>query len=256
VSGQLEVHLQQGVAHLVLTRPEAYNSLSKALIEQLISALEQLATAEGVGCVVIRGSGRGFCAGHDLAELQQCSEQQAQQLFEACSQLMLAVEAFPLPVIAQVHGVASAAGCQLLASCDLGYASLDSRFATPGVNIGLFCSTPMVPLTRLIGERHALEMLLTGEPIDAERAEMIGLINRRFSAETLADQVQVIAQALAAKSRSALRIGKRAYQAQRGMDTTRAYQHCSGVMASNLQTEDAAEGIDAFLQKRPARWNN
>lgn len=255
----LIVHTKKdGVAYIQLNRPNAYNSLSLELMRQLITKLDSYAKDTSVRCLIISGEGRGFCAGHDLQQVLSEVEDTdyLDQTFNTCSTLMQRISNLPIPVIAQVHGVATAAGCQLVASCDLAYASDCSRFGTPGVNIGLFCSTPMVALTRTIAPKHALEMLLTGTLIPAEKAQEIGLINYAFPSEKLAQNVSDIALLIASKSRSALSIGKQAFCAQREMSLSDAYQHCSKVMTNNIQTADAKEGINAFLNKRPPKWSH
>lgn len=248
---------RDGVAYLTLQRPDAYNSLSIAMMEGLMAQFRLLADDESIRVVVIEGAGRGFCAGHDLKEMLENDDVAFhQQTFETCSALMQSVAALPIPVIAKVHGVATAAGCQLVASCDLAYADQSARFGTPGVNIGLFCSTPMVALTRAIAPKHALEMLYSGEMISAPRAVEMGLINQTFATEELALGVERIASLIASKSRKTLSIGKAAFHQQRELPVTAAYQQCSQVMTDNLQTADAREGIDAFIHKRTPNWQH
>jgi len=207
--------------------------------------------------VILAGAGPAFCAGHDLKEIR--SDPRAQTygaLFAQCSRLMQTIIGLPQPVIAQVHGPASAAGCQLVATCDLAIAGAAARFATPGVNIGLFCSTPMVALSRNVANKHAMEMLLTGEMIDAEDAARIGLINRVVPDGDLAAAVDALAHRIAEKSRVTVRIGKQAFYRQREMDLPAAYDYTSRVMTENMLTHDAEEGIDAFIEKRDPVWKD
>lgn len=247
----------QGVATLTLSRPDAYNSLSLELMQALHAELDSIADNVEVRCVVIRGAGKGFCAGHDLKQmLGEGEEAYYRCTFETCSKLMQRIVSLPVPVIAQVHGVATAAGCQLVASADLAVAADNARFATPGVNIGLFCSTPMVALSRAVQPKHAMELLLTGDLIDAERALSMGLINQAVPAETLDATVQTLATKIASKSRKALQIGKQAFYRQREMPLADAYAFCSDVMVGNMLTADAEEGIDAFINKRAPEWKH
>lgn len=247
----------QGIATLTLQRPGAYNALSDQLIEALTLELKAISAETQIRVVVLRGSGRGFCAGHDLKQLMLDDDAQRQQnTFDNCSQLMLTINQLPQPVIAQVHGIATAAGCQLVASCDLAIAEQGARFATPGVNIGLFCSTPMVALSRSVSQKHAMEMLLLGEMISAERACQMGLINRVVDADQLEQTVQSMAQNIAAKSGHCVRTGKQAFYRQLGQPLEAAYEDCSQVMGCNIQHQDAQEGIDAFLNKRQPQWRS
>jgi enoyl-CoA hydratase/carnithine racemase len=245
-----------GAAWLTLNRPQARNALSLALMEALEAALAEIAADAAVRAVIIAGSGPAFCAGHDLRELRADPSRAAQErIFAQCARLMLAITHLPKPVIARVHGMASAAGCQLVATCDLAVAADTARFATPGVNIGLFCSTPMVALSRAIGRKPAMEMLLTGEPIDAETARGFGLINRVVPEEKLDEAVQGLAARIASKSPLTTAIGKAAFYRQAEMNLADAYAYASQVMTENMMAADAAEGIDAFLQKRPPCWS-
>jgi len=243
------------VAILTLNRPRAANALSRAMIAALQAALDTLATDDAVGAVVIEAAGKVFCAGHDLKEMRADTRPETHaELMTACGRLMSTIVRLPKPVIARVHGIATAAGCQLVASCDLAIAAESARFATPGVNIGLFCSTPMVALSRAVHRKHALEMLLTGEMIDAPRAAQIGLVNRvvpddRLDAETLA-----LARQIAAKSPYTLAVGKEAFQRQSELPLDEAYALAADVMVKNLKALDAAEGIDAFIEKRAPTW--
>jgi len=244
-----------GVTILTLNRPRARNALSMALMGELIAALAAIKDDPGVRVVILGGSGPGFCAGHDLKELRsQPGRQSYQAVFRRCSELMLAIVRLPKPVIARVHGIATAAGCQLVATCDLAVASQDARFATPGVNIGLFCSTPMVALTRAVPRKPAMEMLLTGEMITAERARELGLVNRVVPEAELGEASLALARQIAGKSSLVLKIGKEAFYRPAEMDLAAAYAYASEVMSENMLARDAAEGIDAFVEKRPPQW--
>jgi len=246
-----------GVAVLTLNRPEAYNALSSGLMRALLAALDELAADTTVRVVVLEGAGRGFSAGHDLREVRGLqSDDERRALLALCCKLMLAVVRHPKPVIAKVHGAASAAGCQLVASCDLAIAASDARFATPGVNIGLFCSTPMVAVSRNVAPKHAMEMLLTGDMVDAETAARIGLINRHVPAAELDAAVLDTAAKIAAKSSHVLKLGKEAFYRQLEMTLDEAYAYASEVMLRNLQARDAQEGIGAFVEKRAPAWHD
>jgi enoyl-CoA hydratase/carnithine racemase len=246
---------EAGIAWLTMHRPGARNALSIALMEALVAELDAIEADPAVKVVVIGGAGPAFCAGHDLRELRARPERAAYQAtFELCSRLMTRVVRLPKPVIARVHGVATAAGCQLVASCDLAVAAATARFATPGVNIGLFCSTPMVALSRAVGRKAAMEMLLTGDLIDAARARELGLINRVVPEAELDAAVAALAGQIAAKSPLTLAIGKSAFYRQAEMGLDDAYTYVSEVMTRNMLARDAAEGIDAFLGKRAPVW--
>jgi len=248
---------KEGVAYLTLCRPTAYNSLSMALMQQLFETLDEIETDLSIRTVVIKGDGKGFCAGHDLKEMLDAGEESFYQLtFETCSKVMQKITSLPIPVIAQVHGVATAAGCQLVASCDLAYAADNARFGTPGVNIGLFCSTPMVALSRAVMPKHSMEMLLTGKLISAARAESMGLINAVVPEDSLEQEVEAVASLVASKSRHTLAVGKRAFHQQKDQSLADAYTHCSQIMVSNMLSEDAQEGIDAFIAKRQPVWKH
>jgi enoyl-CoA hydratase/carnithine racemase len=248
---------QGGVATLTLNRPAARNALSLDLMADLeaeLDAIEQDATTR---VVIIAANGPGFCAGHDLREVRGMDQAAAHQaLFAACSRLMLRITSLRCPVIAQVHGIATAAGCQLVATCDLAVAADTARFATPGVNIGLFCSTPMVALTRAVGRKAAMAMLLTGYMIDAAEARQLGLINRVVPEAELAGATATLAATIASKSRLTIAIGKQAFYRQAEMGLADAYGYASGVMTQNMQAADAQEGIDAFLTKRHPVWTD
>jgi enoyl-CoA hydratase/carnithine racemase len=244
-----------GIAWLTMHRPGARNALSIGLMEAMVAELDAIEADADVKVVVIGGAGPAFCAGHDLRELRSRPERAAYQAtFELCSRLMTRIVRLPKPVIARVHGVATAAGCQLVASCDLAVAAATARFATPGVNIGLFCSTPMVALSRAVGRKAAMEMLLTGELIDAARARELGLVNRVVPEADLDAAVATLAGQIAAKSPLTLAIGKSAFYRQVEMGLDDAYAYVSEVMTRNMLARDAAEGIDAFLGKRAPVW--
>ncbi len=247
---------QEGVVWITLNRPEARNALSARLMALLSTALEAVVADASARVVVIAGAGPAFCAGHDLREIQQdSSEPTMRALFAQCSALMTRIVRMPKPVIARVHGVATAAGCQLVASCDLAVAAETARFATPGVNIGLFCSTPMVALSRALGRKAAMEMLLTGEMVDAARALALGLVNQVVPEAALDEAVLALAARIASKSPLTLAIGKEAFYRQVEMDLDAAYGYAAEVMTRNMMARDAAEGIAAFLDKRPPVWS-
>ncbi len=244
-----------GVCHLTLNRPEAYNALSRPLMAALAQALSKAEKDDAAKVIAISGAGKGFCAGHDLKEVRGINDvEEKRALFAQCSALMLQIQALPKPVIAQIHGIASAAGCQLVATCDLAIAAENSRFSTPGVNIGLFCSTPMVALSRAVSNKQSMEMLLTGDMQPAARAVEIGLINKTVPEENLADETLAWAEKIASKSSLVLKIGKEAFYQQKEMTTAQAYDHCSEVMTQNLLAKDAEEGISAFVEKRAPVW--
>lgn len=244
-----------GVTVLTLNRPKQRNALSVGLMTALQDALDAIADDKAVHVVVLAANGPAFCAGHDLKEIRaNPGRNYYDALFEQCSQLMTSVVRLPKPVIAQVQGIATAAGCQLVASCDLAIASPEARFATPGVNIGLFCSTPMVALSRNVGRKAAMEMLLTGELVDPDWAIAIGLINRVAEPERLSETVLELAGSIAAKSPLTLAIGKEAFYRQVEMPLDDAYRYASEVMAHNMLARDAEEGIDAFIEKRDPVW--
>ncbi len=244
-----------GVCQLVMNRPEAYNALSRPLMSALIAALETAGDNEACKVIVISGAGKGFCAGHDLKEVRGLNDvDEKRALFALCSHLMLTIQSLSKPVIAQIHGIATAAGCQLAATCDLAVAAEGTKFATPGVNIGLFCSTPMVALSRAVPNKQSMEMLLTGEMQSAERAVEIGLINRVVSADSLETETVAWAAKVASKSPLVLKIGKEAFYRQKQMSTAEAYDYCSEVMTQNLLAKDAEEGISAFIEKRSPVW--
>ena len=257
-SAETDVLLREdasGVAMLTLNRPDQYNALSSALLAALQSAVRDLARDESVRVVVIAGAGKAFCAGHDLKEIHEHADPEfAKDAFERCRQVMTELTRLPQPVIAHVHGPAYAAGCQLVAQCDLAVAVTDARFATSGVNYGLFCSTPGVPLARNISRKHAMEMLLTGEPIDAATALAWGLVNRVVPADRLDAEVQALARSIMAKSRAVIAAGKKTFYLQLNDDLEQAYRVATAAMVDNVRVEDGKEGIAAFVEKRKPHW--
>ena len=248
------------VAHLTMNAPGSLNALSDAMLAALKARLEEAAGESGTRVVVLKGAGKAFCAGHDLKEMQ--AGRQAEDagrayfadLFARCAGVMQLIPTLPQPVIAQVHGIATAAGCQLVASCDMAVAAEGTRFGVNGVNIGLFCSTPMVALTRNVPRKVAFEMLTTGAFIDAARAHEVGLVNRLVPLAELDHATAELAATLAGKLSPALRIGKRAFYDQAGMDLAAAYAHAGAVMVENMLWRDTAEGIAAFIEKRSPDW--
>jgi enoyl-CoA hydratase/carnithine racemase len=243
-----------GAARVTLDRPDMRNALSLELMDELTRVLQTLGARSDLRAIVVQGSGVAFSAGHDLSEMVGRDLPFYQRLFDSCTELMETIHRVPQPVIAKVHGIATAAGCQLVAACDLAVAADDARFATPGVKIGLFCSTPMVPLSRAIGRKRALEMLLTGEPISAPTALEWGLVNRVVPAAELDAAVDELVAAISRSSPLTVGIGKEAFYEQVELDEHRAYDLTKSVMAMNSMAADAQEGICAFLEKRPATW--
>jgi enoyl-CoA hydratase/carnithine racemase len=241
-------------ARITLNRPEERNALSLELMEELISALREASARAATRAVVIEGAGTVFSAGHDLSEMIGRDEAFYRELFEVCTVMMETIHELPQPVIAKVHGIATAAGCQLVAACDLAVAADGARFGTPGVKIGLFCSTPMVPVSRAVGRKRAMQLLLTGEPIDAATALDWGLINRVVTAEELEPAVVELVEAIARSSSYTVATGKRAFYAQVDCAEHDAYEHCKIVMADNALADDAQEGMNAFLEKRAPTW--
>ncbi len=252
----------EGVTTLTLNRPRQRNSLSEALMAALTSEMAAIAEDPSVRVVVLAANGPVFSAGHDLKELTAAREQEDrgrayyQDIMKCCSTMMLSILQNPKPVIAKVHGTATAAGCQLVATCDLAIAADDAHFATPGVNIGLFCSTPMVALSRNVNRKQAMEMLLTGDMADAAHAAEIGLINRAVPAAALDRQVDELAAKIASKSSLTLSIGKRAFYDQLELGVSDAYAYTSEVMVKNMLTYDAEEGVNAFIEKREPSWED
>jgi enoyl-CoA hydratase/carnithine racemase len=251
----LLVHVEPPAARITLNRPEKRNALSLALMQELIGALDDVSADPDVRVIVIEGAGPAFSAGHDLGEMVGRDAAFYEQLFDVCTVMMERIHRVPQPVIAKVHGIATAAGCQLVAACDLAVAAAGTRFATPGVKIGLFCSTPMVPVSRAVGRKRALELLLTGEPIDAETACEWGLVNRVVPGDELEEEVARLVAKVARSSPLTVRIGKQAFYDQIELDERGAYELTRGVMASNAQTGDAQEGMGAFLEKRAPTWS-
>ena len=246
---------RDGIATLTLNRPSQWNALSGALLEALQTAWDEIGADPAVRAVILAGNGRGFCSGHDLKEIRELANEEAiEALFRQCSRMMMAIAAIPQPVIARVHGTATAAGCQLVAACDLAVASSEARFATPGVNIGAFCATPAVALGRNVGRKHALEMLLTGEAIDAARAERIGLVNRVVAPEGLVAETDALAHRIASRSPRAIASGKEMFYRQLELGTADAYALASGVIAHDFVGDDGREGVAAFLEKRTPVW--
>ena len=246
-----------GVATLTLNRPDQFNSLSQALLTELQRQLDAIAEDASIRAVVVKGAGRAFCAGHDLKEMRgNHSKPYMQALFRQCGRVMTKLVEIPQPVIACVHGIATAAGCQLVASCDLAVAAEQARFAVSGINVGLFCSTPAVALSRNMGRKAAMEMLLTGDFIDAAEAQRRGLVNRVVAAAELDAEVNRLTDSILAKSAVAVAMGKQAFYRQLEMGLAGAYQLASETMACNMMAEDAAEGIDAFMAKRQPQWKD
>src|SRR5262245_6998909 len=245
-----------GVATLTLNRGARFNPLSSAMIAALHAALDDVAGDANVRVVVIAAEGRGFCAGHDLKEMRQhaTDHEWQRRLFDACSRMMLRITEIPQPLIARVHGIATAAGCQLVSMCDLAVAADTATFALPGVNVGVFCSTPAVGVARNVGRKRAMEMLLTGAPIDAETALAWGLVNRVVPAADLDAEIKRFTDQIVARSAATIRMGKAAFYQQIERPLGPAYDVASEAMVCNMSLEDAAEGIDAFLQKRQAAW--
>ena len=240
---------------ITMNRPERRNALSEAHMAELIEAFRAAGARAETRAVILAGNGPAFSAGHDLRELLDRDVAAYRRVFDRCVELMTAIQAIPQPVIAQVHGIATAAGCQLAATCDLAVASEAARFATPGVNIGLFCTTPMVALTRAIGRKRAMQMLLTGDPIDARTAADWGLVNRVVPGAELAAVTRALAEQISAASSVTVAIGKQAFYAQIDLDQAKAYAYAKEVMSMNALAVDAQEGMCAFVEKRPPRWN-
>ena len=249
-------HDDEGVTTLTMNRPQARNALSQGMLRAMLDAFIEVSTDETARVVILAGAGPGFCAGHDLKEIkaQNYSRNYTEQLFADCAELMQTIIRLPKPVIAQVHGIATAAGAQLVASCDLAISSQEARFATPGVNIGLFCSTPMVALSRNLSNKHAMQMLLTGDLIDAQNAYRMGLVNEVVDAEQLERKTMELALKLASKSPLTVAIGKEAYYRQAELPLSEAYDYTKEVMVRNLEARDAQEGISAFIEKRHPVW--
>ncbi|MBK8009629.1 MAG: enoyl-CoA hydratase [Rhizobiales bacterium] len=250
------------VAMLVLNRPEARNSLSQEMIDTLTAEIALVRDDKNVRALIIAANGPGFCAGHDMKQMtaRRADADKGRaffdHMFKSCAKMMMSIVHLPKPVIAAVGGTASAAGAQLVASCDLAVASREAYFATPGVNIGLFCSTPMVALSRNVSNKHAMEMLLTGDLIPAQRAYEIGLVNRVVDAETERHEALELANKITSKSAHTLKIGKEAFYRQRELDLESAYRYTAEVMTENMLARDAEEGISAFVEKRTPKWED
>ena len=246
-----------GISRIILNDPKTYNSLSLLTINSLIAVFKTLEKDKKTKIIIIEGAGKGFSAGHNLNEIQSLKNKTSyQKLFNQCSKLMMNIINHNKPVIAKVHGAAFAAGCQLVASCDLAFSSKEAIFSTPGVNIGLFCSTPMVALSRKVNKKKAMQMLLTGEPIKASYAKEIGLINDCFTKSKLDTEIMKIAKIISSKSSVTLNIGKGAFYKQLEMPLDKAYKYTSKIMTKNMMTADANEGINSFLEKRSPIWKN
>ena len=246
-----------GITRLKLNDPGTYNSLSSNMLKSLISRFKDLDKDQKTRVIIIEGSGKGFSAGHNLKEVKSLKgKPNYKKLFELCSQLMMVIINCNKPVIAKVHGAAFAAGCQLVATCDLALSTEDAIFSTPGVNIGLFCSTPMVALSRNVTRKKAMKMLLTGDPVSAKQAKDIGLINDHFSHDHLEDEVLKLAENISSKSSKVVKIGKKAFYKQLEMPLDKAYKYTSQVMSENMMALDAREGISAFIEKRKPIWKD
>jgi enoyl-CoA hydratase/carnithine racemase len=246
----------RGVVRLTLNRPNAFNSLSEGMLAALQAELDAIARDDAARVVVLAGTGKAFCAGHDLKEMRaEPSLDYYQKLFAQCTQVMLAIQRLPVPVIARVHGIATAAGCQLVAMCDLAVASRDARFAVSGVNLGLFCSTPSVALSRNLSRKAAFEMLVTGGFISAEEAMAKGLVNRVADPDKLDEAVDALVAAIVAKPRVALAMGKQLFYRQLEKGIAAAYDDAGQTMACNMMDDCALEGVQAFIEKRPPRWD-
>jgi len=245
----------RGVVRLTINRGGAFNSLSEAVLAALQAELDAVAADESARVVVLGGAGRAFCAGHDLKEMRAApSQDYYERLFAQCGRMMMTIQRLPVPVIARVHGIATAAGCQLVAMCDLAVASQEARFAVSGVNLGLFCSTPSVALSRNVPRKAAFEMLVTGRFVEAAEAQRLGLVNRVVPADRLDEEVQALAGSIVAKPRAALALGKALFYRQLETGIAAAYDDAAHTMACNMMDEAALEGVQAFIEKRPAAW--
>jgi enoyl-CoA hydratase/carnithine racemase len=242
------------VGILTLNSPQTINALSKNMIKEVISGLKSLSAEPDIKVLIIKANGKHFCSGHNLKEMVGATRGEAKFIFDQCSEMMMLIHKIPQIVIAQIHGVATAAGCQLAATCDLAVADEVAKFGTPGVRIGLFCTTPMVALSRAIGHKRALEMLMSGRLISAEEAEQYGLVNKVVPEADLGSATMEMAEKIAEASPLVLGIGKRAFYNQIELEEPRAYEYAGDVMALNLMAEDAQEGISAFLEKRKPNW--
>jgi len=257
ISNVLIKNLGSGIKKVIINDPKTYNSLSFNTLNLLLKTFKKIDSDNSTKVIVLEGAGKGFSAGHNLKEVRNLKKRSKYlKLFNLCSKLMLQIVEGRKPVIAKVHGVAYAAGCQLVASCDLAYSTNDATFATPGVNIGLFCSTPMVAVSRKVNRKRMMRMLLTGEPIKANYAKEIGLINDHFSKSKLNSEVFKIAKKITSKSNLTIKIGKQAFYKQLEMPLKKAYSYASKMMTLNMMAMDAKEGISAFLEKRKPKWKN
>jgi len=257
VAPYLLTHTEKGICRLTLNRGDRYNPLSRAMITALQSEVTRIGADSAIRCVVLAAEGKGFCAGHDLKELRAHPDLAWQQeLFSACNALMVSLTTLPQPVIARVHGIATAAGCQLVSMCDLAVTADTARFALPGVNVGVFCTTPAVGVARNVARKRVMEMLLTGEPIDAATALAWGLVNRVVPEAELDAAIAVLTRVILAKSARLIAQGKRAFYRQVELGLGQAYDFAGGVMACSLLDADAHEGIDAFVEKRPPKWSD
>ena len=258
----LKDNVDRGILRLTLNNSKHQNTLSEAMMKSLKKELLDVATNESIRVVILAANGPIFCAGHDLKEITEARNNEDlgyayfKNLFSTCSEVMQLIVNNPKPIIAEINGIATAAGCQLVASCDLAIASDEAKFATPGVNIGLFCSTPMVALSRNISNKHAMEMLLTGDMIDAKKAKEIGLINNNVSSKNLMQATLTLAKKVASKSSMTLKVGKQAFYAQSSLELSQAYKYTSKVMLDNILKDDAKEGIEAFIDKRDPKWKD
>lgn len=256
----LERNDTNAIATLTLNTPEKLNALSDAMLAELQSQFDEIAETPSIRAVILKGNGKAFCAGHDLKEMtagrqaEDGGKAYFKDLFDRCAKMMQTIQKIPQPVIAQAHGIATAAGCQLVATCDMAVAAEGTRFGVNGVNIGLFCSTPMVALTRNVHRKQAFEMLTTGQFINSEKAESIGLINKAVPHDQLDDATMQLAETVAGKLGAAVKIGKQAFYDQLTMSTADAYDYAGDVMVQNMLYRDTAEGIAAFLEKRPPDW--
>jgi enoyl-CoA hydratase/carnithine racemase len=250
----LKFELEGAIGVITLNRPEKRNALSLELLQELDALLTKIGSSNDIRVVVIKGEGKVFCAGHDISQLVNHEVAFYSAIFDTCVDVMEKIQRLPQPVIAQVHGVATAAGCQLVAACDLAVAEEGARFGTPGVKIGLFCTTPAVPLVRAIGRKRALDMLFTGRMISAREAEQYGLINRVVPADQLSAETMAWAQEISEASPLTLAIGKQAFYTQVNLADSQAYDYAKEVIVNNLLTEDAKEGLSAFLEKRKPEW--
>ena len=251
------INHSKDIVRVIINEPKTYNSLSYKNLKDLINIFKKLDKDKKVKVIILEGAGKGFSAGHNLKEVKDLKKKERyQRLFNLCSKLMLQIVEGRKPVIAKVHGAAYAAGCQLVASCDLAYSTKDALFATPGVNIGLFCSTPMVAVSRKINRKPMMKMLLTGEPIKADYAKEIGLINDYFSKSKINTETLKIAKKIATKSNLTIKIGKQAFYKQLEMPLRKAYSYASRMMTLNMMAMDAKEGVSAFLEKRKPNWKN